>query len=95
MATSQDIMLFRLQRIVGSTLAWRRGGHYYVPGAGIFGWNVMPEIYHLAHEALLSFAAALFGVPSLVYLDDSIYEQSTLTGSQPVRKFPGDHIGLL
>jgi hypothetical protein len=48
------------------------GGHYYVPGAGIFGWNVMPEIYHLAHEALLSFAAALFGIPSLVYLDDSI-----------------------
>lgn len=47
-------------------------GRYFVPAAGIFGWSVQPEIYHSTHEALLSYAAAEFGIPSLVYLDDAL-----------------------
>lgn len=48
------------------------GGRYFVPAAGIFGWNMLPEIYHLAHEALLEFAARMFNIPSLAYLDDAL-----------------------
>ena len=33
------------------------GGYYFVPAAGIFGWNVIPELYHISHPALLDFAA--------------------------------------
>lgn len=47
------------------------GGYYFVPAAGVFGWNRLPEIYHIAHEALMSFAAKVFGIPSLTYLDDN------------------------
>lgn len=45
-------------------------GKYYQPAAGVFGWNRLPEIYHIAHEALVSFASKYFDIPSLVYLDD-------------------------
>ena len=46
-------------------------GKYYQPAAGAFGWCMLPEIYHLAHEALNSFASRHFGVPALTYLDDT------------------------
>ena len=46
-------------------------GKYYQPAAGVFGWCMLPEIYHLAHEALDSFASRHFGVPALTYLDDT------------------------
>jgi hypothetical protein len=48
------------------------GGYYYVFAAGCFGWNCMPEIYHVAHMALLEFAQKWFAIPSLGYLDDAI-----------------------
>ena len=47
-------------------------GRYFVPAAGIFGWSKQPEIYHSTHCALLEFAAAEFGIPSLCYLDDAL-----------------------
>ena len=49
----------------------------------------MPEIYHLAHEALLAFAAALFGIPSLVCLDDSITGSIWNREGDPSKKFVG------
>lgn len=55
-------------------------GYYYVPRGGIFGWNVIPEIYHIAHEALLAYAARVFGIPSLVYLDDALTGSRTAGG---------------
>ena len=45
-------------------------GRYYQPAAGVFGWCVLPEIYHLAHEALSAYASRVFGIPALTYLDD-------------------------
>ena len=47
-------------------------GFYFVFAAGCFGWNCMPEIYHIAHMALLQFAQKWFDIPSLGYLDDAL-----------------------
>ena len=47
-------------------------GFYYVFAAGCFGWNCMPEIYHVTHAALLRFCQTAFGIPSLAYLDDAL-----------------------
>lgn len=46
-------------------------GKYYQPAAGVFGWCILPEIYHISHEALNSFASRHFGIPALTYLDDT------------------------
>ena len=48
------------------------GGYYYVFVAGCFGWNCMPEIYHVAHMAMLDFVKKEFGIPSLGYLDGAL-----------------------
>jgi hypothetical protein len=62
------------------------GGYYYVFAAGCFGWNCMPEIYHVAHMALLDFAQRWFHIPSLGYLDDALTGSlwNTATGAQAV-----------
>ena len=46
------------------------GGSYFVPAAGIFGWNCIPEIYNVSHDALVDFARRVFGIPGMCYLDD-------------------------
>ena len=38
-------------------------GVYYVPECGVFGYDRMPEIYHLLKEALMDFIALVFGIP--------------------------------
>ena len=59
-------------------------GVYYVPECGVFGYDRMPEIYHLLKEALMDFITLVFGVPSLTYLDDVIAgsRKGLPTGSQ-------------
>jgi hypothetical protein len=59
-------------------------GCYFTFAAGCFGWNCMPEIYHVAHMALLEFAQKWFDIPSLGYLDDALSGSLWGGGADPV-----------
>ena len=63
------------------------GGRYYVPACGIFGSNLIPEIYHCTHAALLEFAARAFGIASKCYLDDAISgSMNGASGTEALRR---------
>lgn len=55
----------------------------------------MPEIYHIAHMALLQFAQKWFDIPSLGYLDDALCgSQWGGNDSSPTELYRTERIGV-